>query len=148
MTHTFHIPLDVSGRPARQLTVTHASKKDGLLQCVGLTPTAHPFPSGSYLHTVSMCTFTSGSYWRVLGPLKEKRHKQASLLDVFFPYPRQWLLDPYPVRSVWFEKVQLKTPGVALYKRCFVPQGTATQSTDPCCVNSLLDRRHQQTATS
>lgn len=54
VTHTFHIPLDVSRRPARQLTVTHASKKDGSLRCVGLTPTSEPFPSGSYLHSVNV----------------------------------------------------------------------------------------------
>lgn len=54
MTHTFHIPLDVSGRPARQLTVIHASKKDGLLQRVGLTPTADRFPTGSFFFTHSV----------------------------------------------------------------------------------------------
>ena len=61
VTHTFHIPVDVSGSPARQLIVTHALWKDGSPLRVGLTPTADPFPSGPYLHTVSMCTFTSAS---------------------------------------------------------------------------------------
>lgn len=124
-------------------------RKMALPRRVGLTPTADPFPSGPYLHTVSMCTFTSGSwfYRRALGPLKEKRHKQGEPSGSFFPHLLQSLLVPYPVRCVWFEKAQLKTPEHALYKWHFVPQGTATLSTDPCCVNTLLDGRHQQTAT-
>lgn len=96
-----------------------------------------------------MCTFTSNSYFylRALGLLEEKRNKQGEPSGSLFTHSLQWLLVPYPVRTVWFEKVQLKTPGLALYKRIFVSQGTATLSTDPCCVNSLLDRRHQQLAT-
>lgn len=31
VTHTFHFPLDVSGRPARQLIVAHILQKDGVL---------------------------------------------------------------------------------------------------------------------
>lgn len=56
VTHTFHIPVNVSRRLARQLI--HAFYKDGSPLCVGLTPT-DPFPSGSYLAAVSMCTFIS-----------------------------------------------------------------------------------------
>lgn len=68
---------------------------------------------------------------------KRRDTNKGSLLEVFFPHFLLRPLVPYPVRSIWFEEVQLKTPGLALHKRRFVPGGTATLSTDPCCVNRV-----------
>lgn len=76
------------------------------------------------------------SFTREPGSSKREETQTREPSGSFFsPTFSKWLLLPYPAWSVWFVKVQLKTPGLALYKRCFVPQGPATLSTDPCCVN-------------
>lgn len=112
---------------------------------VGLTPTADLFFNGPlFTHSINAHIYKLLQFnQRVLGPLVERRHKQAKPSGSFFSlHLPQCLLAPYPVRSVWFEKVQLKSPGLGLYKQGLEPSGIASLSTDSCCVKSfLLDRR-------
>lgn len=133
VTHTFHIPVDVSGRPARQLIVTHASQKDGSPASVCWSnPDFRLFSQWPlFTHSVNVHIYKQ---FIVLpgessGTSKREETQTSEPSGSFFPSTfSNGYQSPYPVRSFWFENMHLKTPGLALYKRRFVPQSTATLS--------------------
>lgn len=100
-------------------------------------PDCRPLFPVALIYTQCQCARLQAvhSFTQELWDLSERTDTNMGAFWKFFPHLLQWLLFPYPVKSVWFAKVQLKTPGLTPCKRCFVPQGTANLSTDPCCVN-------------
>jgi len=108
VTHAFHIPMDVSGSPARQLIVTHAFWKDGSppSEVCWSNSNCRPFSQWP-LFTQCLCSYLQEvhSFTGELWDLYKRRDTNKGAFWKLFPYLLRWLLAPLPVRSVWFEKV-------------------------------------------